>query len=433
MNGRFVLPERVFEGDVAIAEGKISCIGRNLSGDEKVDLEGRYVLPGLIDVHVHFREPGENSKEDWLTGSSAAAAGGVTTVLEMPNTNPPTVTKQLLDDKRKLASRSVVDYGFHFGASTGNIEEIRRIERIASVKFYTGSTTGSLLVESDAVFFEQLKVLAERGLPASVHAEDAKMIEENMQRLRSACRMDAEAYSAARPGKAALEAAKKVISFSKTAKNRLHLCHVSTRAEVDLIAAHKKQLDLTAEATPHHLFLTRKDYAKLGSLAKTNPPLRSEADRKALWNALEDGVIDLVASDHAPHPKESKEQDIWTAPAGVPGLETMLPLLLNEVNKKNLTLRQTARLTAENPARIFSIKNKGMIREGFDADFVVIDLKTERTVDETKLHTKCAWSPFSGRKLKGWPHTTYVRGKIACIDGIIQKTKGEEVCYDQTT
>lgn len=426
-NGMIVLPGRTFTGDLLVEGGKIEKIGKGLSGDETIDAGGKYVLPGLIDAHVHFREPGGSKKEDWLTGSSAAAAGGVTCVLEMPNTQPPTVTKELLDEKRKYARRSVVDYGFHFGASTGNIDELRKIDRIASVKFYMGSTTGSLLVESDAVLFDQLSVLAQRGIPATVHAESENMISYLTKKLRAQGREDAGAYSEARSNMSAADAVNRIASIAKLAKSRVHICHVSTKEEIGIIEIYKDNLPLTAEAAPHHLFLTREDYKTLGTRAKVNPPLRSKEDRAALWNAVREGIVDLIATDHAPHLLESKEQGIWDAPSGVPGLETMLPLLLNEVNKGTINIQQLARLTAENPARIFSIKNKGRIKEGYDADLTLVDMSLTKRVENGKLFTKCGWSPFSGRALKGWPVTTIVRGNVVYHEGTIRKNKGKEV------
>jgi dihydroorotase len=430
-NGKVVLPERMISGDILIDDGRIEKIGKNLSAEVVLDAKGKYVLPGIIDAHVHFREPGGSNKEDWLTGSSAAAAGGVTCVLEMPNTQPPTVTKELLDEKRRFARRSVVDYGFHFGASTGNIEELRKIDRIASVKFYMGSTTGSLLVESDAVLYEQLSVLAERDLTATVHAESERMISYLTKKLRTEGRDDAWAYSEARPNMSAADAANRIISLSKLAKNRLHLCHISTKEEVGVIEIYRERMPLTSEVAPHHLFLTREDYKKLGTLVKTNPPMRSKEDREALWKAIHEGVINIIATDHAPHLLESKSQGVWDAPSGVPGLETMLPLLLNEVNRGSLNMRQLVHLTAENPARIFSIKNKGCIKVGYDADIVIADMAQTKKVDNGKLFTKCGWSPFAGRELKGWPVTTIVRGKIVFDEGIIHKNRGTEVLYDR--
>ena len=428
-NGKLVLADKVFEGDISIDNGRIFKVGKDLSGDEVIDAGGMHVLPGLIDAHVHFREPGASSKEDWVTGSHAAASGGVTTVLDMPNTQPPTTTMELLGKKRELTqSKSIVDYGFHFGASTENIDELRTVEGIASVKFYMSSTTGNLLVGNDAVLFEELKVLAKRGILAIVHAENREMIQHYTEKLISEGRMDPEAYSDARPSICAAEAANRVIFLSRMAGNRIHLCHVSTREEVDIVARNKSAA-VTAEVCPHHLFLGRGDLRKRGSLFKTNPPLRSGDDREALWKGIHSGVIDLIATDHAPHLRESKEKDIWSASSGVPGVETLLPLLLNEVNKGNLTLNQVIKLTAMNPARIFRVRNKGVIKEGFDADLVIVDLNKEKEVRNDRLFTKCGWSPFDGRKLRGWPVMTFVRGNQVFDHGNINKIRGQEVSY----
>ncbi len=270
-NAKIVLPERIYAGDILIDEGKIKKIGKNLSCGKIIDAKGKHVLPGLIDAHVHFREPGGSNKEDWLSGSSAAAAGGVSCVLEMPNTQPPTITRELLDEKRKFAKRSVVDYGFHFGASTSNIDELRLIDRIASVKFYMGSSTGSLLVESDAVLFEELSVLAERGIIATVHAESEQMIAYLTKKLRGELRTDAQAYAEARPNLSAADAVNRILSLSKLAKNRIHLCHISTREEVGILETYRGSMPVTAEAAPHHLFLTKNDYERLGVSCKDQP------------------------------------------------------------------------------------------------------------------------------------------------------------------
>lgn len=429
--GKIVLPGRIIAGDILVEDGKIKKIGKDLSCGKILDAGGKYVLPGLIDAHVHFREPGGSDKEDWFTGSSAAAAGGVSCVLEMPNTRPPTITKELLDEKRRYARRSVVDYGFHFGASTGNLDVLRMIQDIASVKFYMGSTTGSLLVESDAILYEQLSVLAKRNIPATVHAESERMITYLTNKLRNSRRKDVEAYSEARSNMSAAEATNRILSITKLAGNHTHLCHVSTKEEVGILEIYRANAKISSEAAPHHLFLTKKDYKKLGTLAKTNPPMRSKEDQDALWKALMEGTIDMIATDHAPHLLESKNQGIWDAPSGVPGLETMLPLLLDAVNRGRLTLEQVALLTAGNPAKVFSIKNKGQIKAGYDADLTIVDMSQTKKVENDKLFTKCGWSPFSGKTLKGWPVTTIVRGNIVYDAGAIHKNIGKEVQYDR--
>lgn len=433
-NSRIVFPDRIFEGGIIIQDGKIVDIKKDseLPSERNVlNAQGNYILPGLIDVHVHFREPGASSKEDWSTGSMAAAAAGITTVIDMPNTQPPTTTSELLEKKKKIAgSKSIVDYGFHFGASTENIEELKKVSGIASVKFYMSSTTGNLLIGNDAIFFEELRVLAERNLLSTVHAENNGMVEYWTERLMKSERTDPMAYAESRPNVCAAEAAGRAILLSRIAGARLHLCHINTREEVELLERNKTSGNLTAEATPHHLFLTEEDMKKLGNFAKTNPPLRSREDQNALWKGIRNGIIDVIATDHAPHLPESKEMDVWNSSAGVPGLETMLPLLLNQINKKNLTINKVVQVTSENPARIFGIKNKGRIEAGYDADLVIVDLKKEIQIKNEKLFTKCGWSPFDGWKLKGSILKTILRGNIVFDEGSIYKTQGREIEYN---
>lgn len=427
-NGRIVFPERIVSADLGLDDGKISAVGGNLSGNKVFDLRGKLILPGLIDVHVHFREPGYTEKEDWASGSAAAAAGGVTTVLEMPNTSPPTTTKKLLDEKRLVAGKkSVVDFGFHFAATKDNLAEIRKIKNVASVKFFLGSSTGDLLLDDEETISSIMEVLRQKNIPATVHAEDESIIKKETGKLKSLRRLDAAVYSEARPPDAAAKAVERIISISKKAGSRLHICHISTRKELEIISENRR--NVSVEVTPHHLLFSVKDYRRLGSLIKTNPPIRSELDRKALWRALNNRLIDVVASDHAPHTLESKKQDIWSAPAGVPGVETLLPLMLNEVNRGNLSINQLVELTSRNPAKIFRIRNKGEIRRGFDADLVVVDLKKEDVVDGGKLHSKCGWSPYSGKKVRGWPIMSFVRGQLVYDCGNINNIRGREVSY----
>ncbi len=429
-NCRLVTGEGIIETCMAVGKGKIIRFSKNPPKAAKVlDAKGNCILPGLIDAHVHFREPGASQKEDWFTGSSAAAAGGVTTVLDMPNTNPPTTTLKLLKEKRKLAEKSVVDFGFHFGASTENRKELEKVARIASVKFYMSTTTGSLLLNDDALMWDYFKIISRRNILATVHAEDEDTIQQLTDKLKNKGRNDPLAHCESRSGACALKAVERAMSMAEIAGNRLHICHVSTAKELFSIKNKKNKLGLTCEATPHHLFLTEYDLKKLGNFGKMNPPLRKDKDKTALWEAVHDETIDIIATDHAPHTKESKQGSVWNAPAGVPGVETMLPLLLNEVNKKNLTLQQITKLCSENPARIFGIKNKGKLAPGDDADFVIVDLKKEKKVVNDKLFTKCKWSPFNGLKLKGWPIKTFVRGQLVFDNGKVNKIKGREVEY----
>ena len=435
-NSKLVLPDQIFEGGLAIEDGKITEIKKDTHlpyADHVINAMGNYIIPGLIDAHVHFREPGASSKEDWLTGSSAAASGGITTVLDMPNTQPSTTTIAHLNEKREIAaSKSIVDYGFHFGASADNFGELGKLEEnIASVKFYMCSTVGSLVIDNDAIMFEEFRAISEKGIIATVHAENGEMVNYWTAKVKESGRSDALAHADARPNICAGDATNQAVFLARIAGNSLHICHLNTQEEVDILRAAKGTQRISAEVTPHHLFLTRDDLKHLKNYGKVNPPLRSERDQKALWSGIHDGIIDIISTDHAPHLQESKEKDVWCASSGVPGVETMLPLLLNEINRGNLTFFRLIKLTAQNPATIFGIHNKGRIEVGFDADLVIVDMNKTEKVRNDKQFTKCGWSPFDGRKLKGWPLQTFVRGNRVFDNGNIAEIRGSEVSYSR--
>ncbi|MBN2013829.1 MAG: dihydroorotase family protein [Candidatus Altiarchaeota archaeon] len=432
-NARLVLSDKIVQAGLVIEEGRIKQIVSDPKlpqADRVIDAHGNYVLPGLIDVHVHLREPGSSSKEDWITGTSAAAAGGVTTVLDMPNTQPPTTTIQTLSDKRAIAKpKAKVDYGFHFGASLDNLDELRRLEDdIASVKFYMSVTTGNLRVDNDAVIYEELKILAKKGILATTHAENRDMVQYWLEKLKQKENPTAVDYADYRPNICASTALNQLLYLSRKAGSRIHFCHVSTREEVNLLRKNKRE-GVTSEVTPHNLFLTKENIKELGNYSKVNPPLRSKQDQGTLWKAIRSGVIDVIATDHAPHLLEEKEKDILSASSGMPGLETLLPLLLNEVGKGTISLIELSKLTAGSPAKIFRIRGKGAIVEGYDADLVIVDLKKEAKVENEKLFTKCGWSPFDGWKLRGWPLKTFVRGNLVFDEGVIGDTLGKEITY----
>lgn len=378
--------------DVFVEDGKI--VG-SLEGEVEprvIDGNGKFLLPGVIDAHVHFREPGFSYKEDWKTGSAAARKGGVTTVLDMPNTNPPTTTITALEAKRALArERSAVNYGLFFGATSTNLDEIRRAEGIVGIKIYMGSSTGDLLLSDPKVWEAVFQVAKEKNLPVVVHAEDESLIR--------AGKRDCEC---------ALKATEAAIRLQEKVGNRLHIAHITCKAELDLLRAHKTAL-LTCEVTPHHLLFTEAD--QKDAFLKVYPPLRSREDQEALWEGLRDGTIDLVASDHAPHTIEEKQLPFAEAPAGVPGVEFLLPLMLNAVNEGRITLERLVALMSENPARIFGFPRKGKIEEAYDADLVLVDMELTKTITRAEVLSKCGWSPYEGRTLKGWPLGSWVLGK----------------------
>ena len=393
-NCRILVKDKVYVKNILIKNGKISKITNKEPKSEKIiDAKNNFVLPGLIDCHVHFREPGLTHKEDFLTGSMAAAKGGVTTILDMPNTIPPTTTLDALEEKRKLAAKSIVNYGFNFGASPGNTANIKKAKNIAAVKLYMDYTTGDMKV-NDLDFVADVFKASRITI---IHAEDIK-----------------------------IQNAVEILIKNKI-KNKLHVAHVSSEKELMYAKQNKIKKQITVEVTPHHLFMNDKDLQHLGSFAEMKPRLKTENDQKALWLGIKNGIVDTIACDHAPHLREEKEQANY--PFGVPGLETMLPLLLDAFNSNRITLPTIQELCCENPANIFKIKNKGLIKEGYDADLVIADLDKRQAVRNDDLLTKCKWSPFEGKILKGWPVTTIVNGNVVYDDGKIFDVKAKEVNY----
>ena len=381
---------KLVEMHILLEDHKIAYISDEIiTADEVIDVKRNIVIPGLIDSHVHFREPGLTHKEDFLSGSIAAAKGGVTTILDMPNTIPPTTTMQNLEEKRKLAKKSIVNYGFHFGSTEQNLEEIRKAKNIASVKIFMNVSTGNLKIEELAIVE---KIMSAATL-CTIHAE-----QENLT---------------------------KAIQIASRLNKKFYACHISTEDEIKEIRKNKKYV--YCEVTPHHLFLTEKDKERLGKLAEVKPSLKTEKDQEALWKALQSGIIDVIATDHAPHLKEEKLNEDRS---GLPGIETMLPLLLDAVNKNKLTLQQLIDLTSKNPAKIFRIRNKGLLKEGFDADLTIIDMNLEKEVKADHLFSKSKWSPFEGKVLKGWPITTIVNGNIVYDNNNIYEIKAKEIKYE---
>lgn len=416
--GLIVTPEKIFEGEVVVKDGKIAEVRQGYSSAQEeaevVDLKGKHLLPGLIDAHVHFRTPGMTRKEDWTTGSKAALAGGVTTVLDMPNTDPPTTDRVSLDLKRSLVQKeALVNYGFFAGATKDNLDELKAIQDIAGIKVYMGSSTGNLLVD-DLQTLEAL--MKDSGKMLALHAENEECIRRGAE--EHAGENDPAVHSRIRAPECAVQAVEAALEMVKKHKGKVHFCHASTRREIELIRGFKKEQPaeiarlISVEVTPHHLFLCDEDYGQYGNVAKVNPPLRSRDDVDALWEGIADGTVDMVATDHAPHLLEEKRLPYSQAPSGVPGVQTMLPLLLHAANEGKLTLQKIVELCSFHPAQRFGIKGKGGIVAGADADFTVVDMHLREKVCHKFLWTKPNWSPFHGWVLAGWPVMTYVNGEL---------------------
>ncbi|MDP2684611.1 MAG: dihydroorotase [bacterium] len=412
--------------NIVIENGIIKSIGRAQAADQTIDIKNNLVIPGVIDTHVHFREPGGEHKEDWLTGSRAAVSGGVTTVIDMPNNNPPVIDQASLDIKKQLAKKSLCNYGFFIGATTDNIEDLRSVTNTAGIKIYVGSSTGTLLVDKDK---DIEKIFGLKDKIFALHAEDEDVIKINLDKYSND--NNPAVHSKIRNPLAAAKALGRMIDLAKKTDARIHICHISTKEEIAIIKKAKDQgINITCEVSPHHLFLNQTAYQNQDNFVKVNPPLRSDDNNSVLWQAIKLGIIDTIATDHAPHTIDEKQQPYNEAPAGIPEVETSLPLLLNQVNIGNLELSKLIELTSKNPAALFNIKNKGLIQPGYDADLTVVDMSLKRNIQKKYLYTKCGWSPYEGWELTGWPVMTFVNGHLTYNNGKINdKYKGKEIKY----
>ncbi len=408
--------------DIFIKDSIIDKIGLIRSiADKKLDAEGRLVIPGIIDPHVHFRVPGEEYKEDWESGSRAAVAGGVTTVLDMPNNQPPTTTLDRLSKKRRMiAGKSYVNYGLYIGATEDNINELINARGAVGVKIYLGSSTGGLLVRD---YKAVEKILERAPFVVACHSEDEKCLQRIQPRKLSGQKYEttvAEIHDAMRPDECAIESARKLVAILQKIEKPLYICHVSSESELAIfLSAKQKGLPIYLEVTPHHLFLDIQNSDQLLNFVRVNPPIRSSSSRMSLQNALIDGFIDTIGSDHAPHTIDEKNRPYADAPSGMPGVETMLPLMLDFARLKKFTIQNLIRCMCENPARIFGIERRGAIRQGYFADIVIVDQDLTRVVETNRMYTKCGWSAFAWRSLTGFPYATIVNGEIAFLRGRI--------------
>ena len=417
--GSVVTPAGVIRADVHLVGERIAGVGLPLPAvnAEQIDATDLLILPGLIDVHVHVREPGATEKEDWQTATRAALAGGVTTILDMPNNDPPTTTLEQVQEKLALAAeRAVCDFGVYLGATAQNVGLAAQIAgTIAGLKIYLGSTTGGLLTDDWALLYRHLRATPET-VPIVVHAEDE-------QCLRAFAGSSAVDHNANRPPICAELAVQHVRAAARAAGRGAHVAHVSTPEEVAAIAAARRHVPgLTCEVCPHHLFLTADDAVRLGGWGKVNPPLRPAPLVARLWQALPQ--VDLVATDHAPHTPAQKQGDYAAAPAGFPGLESLLPLLLLAVREGRLTLPRLVELTAAAPARLFHLAGKGVIAPGYDADLLLLDPAVETAVQPDELQTKARGTPFAGWTLPGRLRAVWRRGEVVLNDGNLQVAPG---------
>jgi dihydroorotase len=426
-NCKVVLPKGVLNGGVAVAGGRISKIASDPNlprADSVVDGRGRYLLPGPIDSHVHLREPGYEYKEDFRTGTMAAAAGGVTSVVDMPSGVPYIDSVEHLRMKFGLAAgRAFVDYGQNCMLGDDNLDELEGMVNAGAVgfKLYMSKTAVKVSVPSDAAVLDAFGRLAKLGVATSVHAENDAIITRGMEKVERSGAKDIFSYAEGRPKIAEVEAIQRVALFSRHSGNRIHILHLTSRDGVGEVAKAKKSgTAITGETCPHYLLLTRGDLGRVGSIARINPPIRgNEGDRAALWEAVANGTIDTIGSDHSPHrPDEKEKENVWEAASGFAGVETIVPLMLTQVRKRRITLRRFVQLLSENPARMLDIyPKKGALRVGSDADFLLADFRRGFKIRSEDLKSKTKVTPFEGWEVTASPAASFLRGKMIMQDG----------------
>ena len=410
---------------IGINNGKINEISKQpLKADEEIDLSGKIALPGLIDPHIHFRDPGLTYKESFKTGSFAAAHGGFTCILDMPNTIPPTNTAKSFIEKKKIGEKkSIIDFGLHGGINA--LEELEKIAKLnpASFKIFMDFYEDSEIEEIFKNISEINKESKDKHL-ITLHSENKAIIEENTNKLKNLAspeRDDPINYSYARPTESEIISVDYGISLAQKYSVPIHVCHLSTKKALEHIKSiSKTKINISTEITPHHLLLDNTAFSEYGAIVKTNPPLRTKGENLTIKDLSK---IDMLGTDHAPHSLDEKEKGIWETSSGIPNLELVLPLLLTEVNKGNINIKMIPKLMSENPAKRFNIKTKGKIEIGYDADFCIIDLKKEGKFDIDTFYTKAKYSPFANWEYKGIATMTISQGNIIMDNGIVNLDK----------
>jgi len=433
-NGWVVTPQDTLRGGVAISGEKFVAIGTDDSlpdGKEVIDAKGRHILPGLIDAHVHFRDPGMTHKEDFSTGSTAAVCGGITTVVDMPNVIPPTADAEQVRVKQRIAEeKSLVDFGVLGVVVQTNADHILPMAAagVIGYKIFFGETIGNLPFPDDGMCIEAFSNITKSKLPLGIHAENRQIQHYWTNKLKAEGKNDPVCWEQSRPYLCEAESVAHALFFAEALGTKLHIFHMSTKQAAQMVKdAKARGLRVTAETGPHYLLREPNDMAKVGSLLKMNPPVRTKDHAEVLWDGLIKGYVDMIATDHSPHTLEEKGSDIngkllkpaiWDCISGFCGVETGVPLILTEVNKGRMSLNQYVKVASENPARVWQIyPRKGAIRLGSDGDVTIVDMDKEATVDATKLHSKNKPTPWNGWKVKGVPVATIVRGHVQMRDG----------------
>ena len=427
-NGTCYIDDNLEKLDLGIQNGKISHIG-NLKEEKSkntIDVTNKIVLPGLMDTQVHFREPGSVDAEDLHSGSRAAIVGGITSVFEMPNTNPPTTNFEEFQKKINIGKRMYCNHAFYFGATAENyqlLEKLKDLDGCCGIKLFAGSSTGNLLVDKEddieKVFKHASKVVA-------VHSEDEEILKLRKKLIEKG---NVKTHPVWRNEEVAISSTRKIVKIAKRLNKKAHILHVTTKEEVDFLSQNKG--NITFEITPQHLTIYAPDcYDNLGSYAQMNPPIRDKSHYDRLWYAVRNNYNDTIGSDHAPHLKINKEKPYPNSPSGMPGVQTILPVMFNHMNNGKINLNQIVNFLCKNPVKIFGIKNKGYIKKDFDADLTIVDLKKEIEIKNENIESKCGWSPFNGYKFKGVPIYTIIGGDIKMQDGkIIGEPTGKPLSF----
>jgi len=416
-NGSCFIDGNIKHQDIGVKNGKIVKIGKiTEDARDTFDANNLIVLPGCIDTQTHFREPGSTDTEDLNSGSRAAIVGGITAVFEMPNTNPPTSNKKEFQRKLDLArNRMYCNYAFYFGATADNandLADLKNLEGCCGIKLFAGSSTGNLLVAKETdiekVFKNSSKVVA-------VHSEDEEILNVNKKLIKNG---DVHSHPIWRSVECAMSSTRRIVRIAEKYNKKAHVLHITTKEEIDFLSQHKG--NITFEITPQHLTIYAPDcYNKLGTYAQMNPPIRDKSHYDRLWYAVKNNLNDTIGSDHAPHLKINKDKKYPNSPSGMPGVQTLMPVMLNHINDGKLSLNQLVKLVCENPVKIFGILNKGFIKEGYDADFTIVDMNKKIIIKNENIESKCRWSPFNEVELKGTPVATIIAGKTKMKDGKI--------------
>lgn len=428
-NATAVTPSGVEQIDIGVSAGTITAMGdlATVGAAEVKDMAGLHVLPGVIDSQVHFREPGNEHKEDLHSGTKAAILGGVTCIFDMPNTNPTTTTIEAFEDKvSRVPGRAWCDVGFFVGGTPDPDKDWQKLESLPGcpgIKIFMGSSTGNLLVSEDEAIEQILRHSKKRVV---VHSEDeARLVERKHIAEEGA---HPRFHPIWRDEETAIRSTTRLLNLLEKTNRTAHVLHITTAQEMALLAKHKRRV--TVEVLPQHLTLTDEDYDRIGSLAQMNPPIRSREHQEGLWQAVQNGVVDILGSDHAPHTREEKAKPYPQSPAGLPGVQTLVPIMLNHINDGKLSLERFVDLVCHGPQRVFGLIGKGRLAVGYEANFTIVDMKRTHVIDDSEMASKCGWTPYHGKKVTGWPVQTILRGKTVMQDGqVLEAPAGRMVSF----